>query len=244
MDSSNSTSNPSSYALSIQIYGRGDATLGDGPSHMAIAIYEVDSSSCELHHIRNPNDSDFIYDPRVQPLEDPVLRGRCELNTRLTAQEKTRATNLLYDFGNDKSHIPELGVGNCQDWVADAVTVLERAGSGLVEQNEGSFWRGMINLSAEQMKDRCIESGRRWVERSPEFDFDGVPDARFADEGDEVKRQGVGKLTQNPVFQDRMRALMGGDGSETGRSAQGESPAERPFYVSSPFFSRTGEPGS
>ena len=28
------------YGLSINIYGRGDAKLGDGPSHMGIAIYK------------------------------------------------------------------------------------------------------------------------------------------------------------------------------------------------------------
>ena len=206
---------------------------------MAIAIYELGSLTWELHHIRNPNDNDIIYDPRVQPLEDPVLRGRCELNTDLDAQEKARAIKLLSDFGNDKSYIPELGVGNCQDWVVDAVTMLERAGS-LMAENEGAFWRGMINLSAEQMKARCLESGRVWVQRSPDLGFDGVPDARFSDEGDEVKQKGgVGKLAQNPIFKDRMRALMGG-GSQGGESPQAAKSAERPFYVSSPFFNHTG----
>lgn len=152
---------PATYAISIQIYGRGDATLGDGPSHVAIAIYEPGSPTCELHHIRNPNDQDFIYDPRVQPLEDPVLRGRCELNIHLTAENKDRAVSLLTEFGNEKSHIPELGMGNCQDWVADAVTMLERNGTGLVLEGEGMFWRGLINLSADQMKARCIESGHQ-----------------------------------------------------------------------------------
>ncbi|KXG50692.1 uncharacterized protein PGRI_044590 [Penicillium griseofulvum] len=62
------------YGLSINIYGRGNAKLGDGPSHMGIAIYEDGSSTCEMHHIRNPTDEDFIYDPRTQPLEDPALK--------------------------------------------------------------------------------------------------------------------------------------------------------------------------
>jgi hypothetical protein len=77
------------------------------------------------------------------------------------------------------------------------------------------------------------------VERSRELDFDGVPDARFADEGDKVKRKRVGRLTQSRVFQNRIRALMGG-GSQTDSSARRENTTERPFYVSSPFFSRKG----
>lgn len=239
--SSPPTLRPSTFAISIQVYGRGDATLGDGPSHMAIAIYEVGSPICELHHIRNPNDQDFIYDRRVQPLEDPVLRGRCELNTHLTAESKDRAVSLLTEFGDDKSHIPKMGMGNCQDWVADVVTMLERADIDLVPGGEGTFWREMINLGADQMKDRCIETGREWAERSARSDFEGVPDARFADEGDEVKKKVVGKLTQNPVFGDRMRALMGGNGNgQTRESFPSEDSTERPFYISSPFFSRTG----
>ena len=50
---------------------------------------------CEMHHIRNPNDVDFIYDPRTQPLEDPVLRSRCELATFSDAAKKEHAVFLL-----------------------------------------------------------------------------------------------------------------------------------------------------
>ena len=65
--------------MSVNVYGRGDASLGDFPSHMGIAVYEQGSPTCEMHHIRNPNDVYFIYDPRTQPLEDPVLRSRCAI---------------------------------------------------------------------------------------------------------------------------------------------------------------------
>lgn len=71
-------STTSTHGLSVNIYGRGDASLEDGPSHMGIAFYSQGSSTCELHHIRNPAGEDFIYDPRTQSLEDPVLKGRCE----------------------------------------------------------------------------------------------------------------------------------------------------------------------
>lgn len=122
----------------MNIYGRGDAKLGDGPSHMGVAIYKHGSSTCEMHHIRNPTDEDFIYDPRTQPLEDPVLKGRCELSS-LSPEEAQQAASLIAAFGNDKSNIPEFGVGNCQDWVAGAVGMLNMPVLFLPEK--GSFGR-------------------------------------------------------------------------------------------------------
>ncbi|PYI10647.1 hypothetical protein BO78DRAFT_394066 [Aspergillus sclerotiicarbonarius CBS 121057] len=217
------------HALSINIYGRGDATLNDGPSHMGIALYEIGASTCTMHHIRNPTDTDFIYDPREQPLEDdPVLRGRCELAT-FSHEQSERITTLLSAFGNDTTNIPDFGVGNCQDWVAGAVRMLE--GAGVLGTGEGEFWRSMINRSAEGMKEACVGSGRKWVD-GVELGFEGVPDARFVDGGDAVGRT-VGKLRDNVAFRERMQLLMGGtEGKEAGVS-------ERPFYVSSPFFSRS-----
>lgn len=191
------------HALSVNIYGRGDAALGDGPSHMGIAVYEIESTTCEMHHIRNPTDEDFVYDPRTQLLEDPVLRGRCMLAS-LTSEQKDHITNLLSAFGRDASNIPEFGRGNCQDWVAGAVLRLERA--GVVTGGEGDFWKGMVSLSASQMQDRCLRTGRNWTS-GPQTAFEGEPDARFTDKAD-VKGP-VGKLAANVAFQERMQALSG-----------------------------------
>ena len=69
----------------------------------------------------------------------------------------------------------------------------------------------------------------------PESTFEGVPDARFSDKTDSTVR--VGKLSQNSAFQARMQSLMGNRQHGDEWSAQ-EHPPERPFYVSSPFFSR------
>lgn len=224
---------PPTYGLSINIYGRGDATLGDGPSHMGIAIYEISSSTCEMYHIRNPNDTDFIYDPRVQPLEDPVLRGRCEL-ALLSQEQKERAVQLLSAFGKEESNIPEFGVGNCQDWVAAAVTILER--EGLLNQGEGEFWTSMINRSADEMKESYLHTDRKWIAGS-ESTFEGVPDARFSDKEDPTKS--VGKLTHNSIFQARIQSLLGNKNRDASNAEN--APEERPFYISSPFFSRTHE---
>jgi hypothetical protein len=222
------------YGLSINIYGRGDAKLGDGPSHMGIAIYEDNSSTCEMHHIRNPTDEDFIYDPRTQPLEDPVLKGRCELAS-LDSEQSQQAASLISAFGKDESNIPEFGVGNCQDWVAGAVRILEHA--GIVSSGEGRFWKNMINRSSEAMKNECLREGKKWID-GPESTYEGDPDARFVDrERDTVKP--VGKLVQNEVFRARMQSLLGP--KPVGVSDLDGTPAERPLYVSSPFFSKMDE---
>ena len=224
----------STHGLSINIYGRGDAKLGDGPSHMGIAIYKHGSSTCEMHHIRNPTDEDFVYDPRPQPLQDPVLKGRCELAS-LSSEQSERAASLLSAFGNDDTNIPEFGVGNCQDWVAGAVGMLEHA--GVVSSGEGSFWKNMINKSSEEMKNECLRAGKTWID-GPESAYEGEPDAKFVDkERDTVKP--VGKLAENEVFRARMQSLLGSKGG--GESDIDETPVERPFYVSSPFFSKMAE---
>ncbi|PYH29968.1 uncharacterized protein BO87DRAFT_380124 [Aspergillus neoniger CBS 115656] len=228
---------PPTHAISINIYGRGDATLGDSPSHMGIAVYEIGASSCQMHHIRNPTDEYFIYDPRVQLLQDdPVLRGRCELIT-FRQEESEHVNNLLSSFGKDASNIPEFGVGNCQDWVAGAVAMLEDA--GVLGTGEGAFWKSMINEGAESIKRACGDSGRKWID-GLEVVFEGEPDARFKDEG--VKKE-VGKLKDIEAFRERMQALMGkSGGSGNGEGGKGDV-AERPFYVSSPFFSQTNRRG-
>ncbi|GLA36010.1 hypothetical protein AnigIFM63309_001668 [Aspergillus niger] len=232
-----STKEPSTQALSVNIYGRGDASLGDSPSHMGIAVYDIGGSTCQMHHIRNPSDEYFIYDPRVQPLQDdPVMRGRCELIT-FPQERCEHVNNLLSSFGNNASNIPEFGVGNCQDWVAGAVAMLEDA--GVVASGEGAFWKSMINGGAESIKRACGESGRKWID-GPEITFEGDPDARFRDRDGDGKKE-VGKLKDNEAFRERMQVLMG-KGSIVGEGGE-RNVAERPFYVSSPFFSQTNNRG-
>ncbi|GLA74567.1 hypothetical protein AtubIFM55763_005812 [Aspergillus tubingensis] len=189
-----------------------------------------------MHHIHNPTDEYFIYDPHIQPLQDnPILRGRCELST-FRQEESEHVNNLLSTFGNDASNIPEFGVGNCQDWVAGAVAMLEDA--GVLASEEGPFWKNMINEGAESIKRACGDSGRKWID-GPEVVFEGEPDARFGDEGGKKE---VGKLKDNEAFRERMQALMGKSSGGGGEGGQGNVD-ERPFYVSSPFFSQTNRHG-
>ncbi|CAI7577428.1 unnamed protein product [Penicillium crustosum] len=108
--------------------------------------------------------------------------------------------------------------------------MLEHA--GVVSSGEGSFWKNMINRSSEEMKNECLRAGKTWID-GPESTYEEEPDAKFVD-----KEQGtvkpVGKLAQNDVFRARMQSLLGSKGS--GGSDIDETPVERPFYVSSPFF--------
>lgn len=129
------------------------------------------------------------------------------------------------------ANIPEFEVGNCQDWVAGAVSMLEDA--GVVGEGEGAFWRGMVNRSADGMEEACRGSGRFWI-LAPESSFEGIPDASFNDK--EVRS--VEKLVGNEAFF-KIQALIGtGTSTETLSSEKGAR--KRPFYVSSPFFNQMG----
>lgn len=198
---------------------------------MGITLYELGASTCNMYHIRNPNDTDFIYDPRTQPFDDPVLRGRCELTT-FSAEAKDQAASVLSAYGEDKSNIPVFGEGNCQDWVAGATLMLERA--GLLKPGEGDFWRDMINHSSDETERSCIRANRKWIPGAG-LSIVGEPDARFFDAKASTAKP-IGKLEHNATFQARMQSLLGH--RQEGNISREESPPERPFYISSPFFSQ------
>ena len=189
--------------VSIPLYGRGNPSLGDDPSHTGIAIH-LDKSSpatCYLHHVSCPMQTRYIYDPRPeQPLSsDTVLWGRCELVSGLSPVDATRVTAALAAFGNEEKNLLEWNAGNCQDWMAGAVCRLEA--EGLVASGEGAFWRSCIGVGAEDVSRRCVASGRRWVEgerKKPE-----VVDRRWGDE----EGRTVGRLTSNNALSARVGVL-------------------------------------
>lgn len=117
--------------------------------------------------------------------------------------------------------------------------MLENA--GFVPPGEGQFWEEMINLSAAAMQDRCERTGRAWI-LGPEQVLEGEADARFVDKG-ELKP--VGRLMENSALRERMLALVGNLPVSDSMGVNEGLAGERPFYVSSPFFSRAREvPGS
>ncbi|EAU32527.1 predicted protein [Aspergillus terreus NIH2624] len=149
------------------------------------------------------NDTDFIYDPRTQPFDDPGLRGRCELTT-FSAEAKDQAASLLSAYGEDKSNIPVFGEGNCQYWVVGATMMLERA--RLLKPGEGDFWRDMINHSSDDIERSCIRTNRKWTPGAG-LSIVGEPDARFFDAKASAAKP-IGKLEHNATFQARMQSLL------------------------------------
>ncbi|EFR00277.1 hypothetical protein MGYG_03280 [Nannizzia gypsea CBS 118893] len=220
---------PKTHGISANIYGRGDRSLGDRPCHVGLAVYELGSDICEMHHIRCPQDDMYIYDPRTQPLEDSVLRGRCEL-VQVSTSKKQTVIEILDKFGLDSTNIPEVGVGNCQDWLADAVQELEK--HGILPDGEGDYWRNMINLTSDQMKKRCEDDGKQWIDGPGLIPFDGIPDARYSD----VERRNIGKLAQSPIIQEKLESLIG---NKVGSGPLVPDDDPHRLYVSSPFFSQT-----
>lgn len=217
-----------SYTLSVNVYGRGDANKGDGPSHVGFVLHADGSDTCEMHHVRCPDDEHYIYDPRIQPLNDPVLWGRCELLT-LSAAGKLHAVEVLTAFGRDPDNIPVMSIGNCQDWLAGTALALEQA--GVFNPGEGTFWLSQINCSADAMAQNCRDSGRRWIDGNKQAVDPSKIDARFADK----ETRTVGKLQQINGFKSAM-----GDLSDVfAKRADSQAHTERPIYVSSPCFSQT-----
>lgn len=179
-------------------------------------------------HVRIPDEEHFIYYPRSQPLRDPALWGRCQIRT-VSEQQKDLTVQTLTAFGEDERNIPEKGVGNCHDWLAGAVAALEE--DGLVGYGKGRFWRAQINCSANQMTTHCKDSDRDLQGEEKKVIDPADINARFNDA--ETRR--IGKLSENSKFQDALGSLRA---SITSRSQAGGM-VELPYYVSSPFISKT-----
>ena len=185
-----SSNTESAHQVSVNVYGRGDLSK---PSHVGIALYTPRNSTCRMHHIRCPDDENFIYDPRSFPLAGPVLWGRSVL-AEVPELELQRAEAVLTAFGANHKNIPEMGIGNCHNWMAGGVAELER--HGVLQSGEGDFWKSQINRSGDEIAESCRQTGRVWVEGEKQVVDPSDIDARFAD----VEVRKVGKLADNPAF--------------------------------------------
>ena len=183
------------YALAVCVYGRGDASLGDDPSHLALTLYAVSSSRGAIHHARCPSGEQFIYERRSEQdlLGDPVMQGRALLVDDLTDVQAIRAEETLALFGADRKNLPLMGEGNCQNWLAGAIWAL--GGAGLLPVGDGPHWDRMIGESAEKIRRKWEEAGRTWTPSTvPEWT--GKVDARYHGE-EEAPRQSVHSLRNN-----------------------------------------------
>lgn len=93
-------------------------------------------------------------------------------------------------------------------------------------------------IKARSTERDTATSSAQLTASGPESMCGGEPDARFVD-GEWSTVKPVGKLVQNEVFRARMQSLLGLKGG--GESDHDKTPLERPFYVSSPFFSKMVE---
>ena len=168
------SSTPDRYALSVNLYGRGDPGLGDKPAHWGTMLRERGEEAGELHHVRE--DDTFCYDRRpTQRVEASV--GMSDVSY-LSLSQRNRAADHLDRYGRENSNIPEVGSGNSQDWTAGAIQRLER--EELAPQRSGEFWRSQVGRSSAAIGEAVRADGGRWETPSvPKRG--GRPDARYLD---------------------------------------------------------------
>ena len=194
-----STETPS-YAISVNIFDHGDASLHDSPAHVSLALYDIGRQHYILHQVCCTDGETFFYDQRVVPIEPPILWGRAILR-EWGIREHQQAHNLLTGIGTNPANDPEIGRGNCQNWVAGAVRRLEAA--GLLRSGEGQFWDEQVGCSGDRIGERCLETGRSWIPAERKVVDPGEIDAQYSDE----KVITVGELADNPTFQATLKSL-------------------------------------
>ncbi|KAI5779341.1 hypothetical protein EDC01DRAFT_634030 [Geopyxis carbonaria] len=140
------------HTLSVACYSRGIGHRG-----LALHLSDPSTTTCKMHHIRNPSESAYIYDPREQPLDDTTLWGRHAVTSTLTPAQAAAIERTLTAFGADDTNIPAVGTGNCQNWLAAALHELGFAA-------DAAFWRDGIGREHEELAGMVREMGGVWVE--------------------------------------------------------------------------------
>lgn len=199
---SNSSSSEKDYALSVNIYGRGDTRQGDPPAHWGAILHKREGKDGDLYHVRK--DDDFFYEdpaPR-RPIESTTSHGRSEIKL-LSNRRKETAAQVLHAYGKDKSNLPR-GDANCQDWTVGALGALER--ERLAPQGTRDYWNANVGKASPAIGDRLQRDGRSWIPKTTvDSSGQGPADATF---GKEQVRQQVGRLNL-----DKFAGLSGGSKS-------------------------------
>lgn len=196
---SNSSSSEKDYALSVNIYGRGDASENDPPAHWGAILHKREEKDGDLYHVRK--DDDFFYDdpaPR-RPIESTTSHGRSEIKL-LSNRRKETAAQVLNAYGKDKSNLPR-GDANCQDWTVGALGALER--ERLAPQGTRDYWSANVGKPSPAIGNRLQKDGRSWVPKATVDSSGQAPaDATF---GKEKVQRPVGRLNL-----DKFASLSGG----------------------------------
>ncbi|KAG2418928.1 hypothetical protein HFD88_002031 [Aspergillus terreus] len=192
-----SSSSVKDYDLSVNIYGRGDKSLGHPPSHWGIQTSKTGSQYGQLYHVRKKED--FYYHPEERPVVSKSSTGRSNVAS-MSKTNRDRAGRILDAYGNEKSNLP-FGEQNCQDWTVGALGKLEE--KRFVQPGTRDYWEGNIGESSRGIERRLQQDGKSWI---PNEDH-GPPRAAPADEtfGRKEERKPIGKLDTS-----KFAGLMGG----------------------------------
>lgn len=186
--SRSNSSSEKDYALSVNMYGRGDATQGDPPAHWGAMLHKRGEVEGDLYHVRKKED--FYYeDPAPKrPIESNTSYGRSGIK-HLSNRRKETAAQVLDAYGKDISNLPSAGA-NCQDWTLGALDALER--EKLAPRGTKDYWSQNVGRGSADIGNRIQRDGGSWI---PKTTVDprgqGPADATF---GKEKIRQPVGRL--------------------------------------------------
>lgn len=183
-----SKSSEKDYALSVNLYGRGDPTQDDPPAHWGAMLHRRGETHGDLYHVRKKEEF-FYEDPvRSRPVQSSTSHGRSEIK-HLSSARKDSAAQVLDAYGKKQANLPK-GSANCQNWTVGALGALER--ERLAPRGTGDYWSKNIGQSSPDIGDRLQRDGRSWVPNPAVNSKGRAPaDATF---GKEQVRQPVGRL--------------------------------------------------
>lgn len=105
--STSSQGSEKDYALSVNIYGRGDASKRDPPAHWGAMLSRRGEKHGDLYHVRK-NEEFFFEDPVLRrPVESNTSYGRSEI-TYLSNRRKDSAARILDAYGKKESNLPDV----------------------------------------------------------------------------------------------------------------------------------------
>ncbi|RAO68217.1 uncharacterized protein BHQ10_004229 [Talaromyces amestolkiae] len=185
---SSSKSSEKDYALSVNLYGRGDAAKGDPPAHWGAMLHRREEAHGDLYHVRK--DERFYYEDPVpkRMVESTTTYGRSEI-VHLSRSRKETAARVLHAYGKDESNLPREDA-NCQNWTVGALGALEQ--ERLAPQGTRDYWDANIGQASPAIGERLRRDGRSWVPKTTTDSRGREPaDATF---GKEEVRRPTGRL--------------------------------------------------
>lgn len=176
------------YALSINVYGRGDTRHDDSPAHWEAMLHKRGEVDGDFYHVRKAEDFYYEHSAQRRPIEVAASHGRNEIQ-HLSKRNKAIAAQVLDAYGKDRSNLPR-GNETGQDWIVGALGALER--EKLVPRGTRDYWSQNIGQVSSDIGHRIRRDGGSWIPSTTgNLKGQGPADATF---GREQVRQPVGRL--------------------------------------------------